>query len=398
LDPLIQDRPPFINPPKGAEGRRAHWVKPKLVAQITFTEWTSDGIVRHASFQGLRKDKNALDVVREDPIVTPQPLPKPESGTSRRNKVKTSAENGHDTVAGVKLTNPDKILYPEAGVTKRDLALYYEAIGARIIPHLNNRPLTLLRCPNGWNKECFYQKHADQSVAGIIDRVSIQDSGGPASYMMANSTGALVALTQMGVLELHPWGSRAPKLALPDRIIFDFDPDESLEWNKIAEAVNLLKTLLDTLGLRGFLKTTGGKGLHVVIPIEPKLPWEQIKGFSHAIAQLFVKTFPDRFTSKLLKLSRRGKILIDYLRNGEGSTAVAPYSIRAKASAPVSTPINWVELAQDVRHDYFNIRNVPSRLKRLKRDPWHGFLSLRQTVTKAMMETVGYVPPQNPVG
>jgi bifunctional non-homologous end joining protein LigD len=298
-------------------------------------------------------------------------------------------------MAGVKLTNPDKVLYPEAGVTKRDLALYYEAIGEWIMPHLSNRPLTLLRCPNGWNKECFYQKHADQSVAQIIDRVSIQDSGGPASYMMANSIGALVALTQMGVLELHPWGSRAPKLAFPDRIIFDFDPDESLEWKTIAEAVNLLKTLLDTLGLRGFLKTTGGKGLHVVIPIEAKLPWEQIKGFSQAIAQLFVKTFPDRFTSKLLKLSRRGKIFIDYLRNGEGSTAVAPYSIRAKANAPVSTPIGWTELVRDVRHDYFNVKNVPSRLKRLKRDPWHDFLSLRQTITKAMMETVGFAPQRD---
>jgi bifunctional non-homologous end joining protein LigD len=208
--------------------------------------------------------------------------------------------------------------------------------------------------------------------------------------MMANSVSALVALTQMGTLELHPWGSRKPKLDFPDRIVFDFDPDESLEWEKITEAVNLLKTLLDSLGLRGFLKTTGGKGLHVVIPITPTLPWEEIKGFSQTIAELFVQTFPDRFTSKLLKVSRHGKIFIDYLRNGEGSTAVAAYSIRAKANAPVSTPIEWAEIARDVRYDYFNVKNVPDRLKRLKRDPWKEFMSLRQSVTKTMMKKLGY--------
>ena len=392
LDSLIQDRPSFVNPPKGIEGRRAHWVKPELVAQVAFTEWTSDAILRNPSFLGLRKDKRARDIVREEPVinVTSNPSQASELSLSRRKKIKTIAGKAHDIVAGVKLTNPDKVLYPEAAITKRDLAVYYESIGDWVIPHLRNRPLTLLRCPNGWNKECFYQKHADQSVAEVIDRVAVHDSGGPASYMMANSVSALVALTQMGTLELHPWGSRKPKLDFPDRIVFDFDPDESLEWEKITEAVNLLKTLLDSLGLRGFLKTTGGKGLHVVIPITPTLPWEEIKGFSQTIAELFVQTFPDRFTSKLLKVSRHGKIFIDYLRNGEGSTAVAAYSIRAKANAPVSTPIEWTEIARDVRYDYFNVKNVPDRLKRLKRDPWKEFMSLRQSVTKTMMKKLGY--------
>ena len=389
LDSLIQDSPPFVNPPKGIEGRRARWVKPVLVAQVAFTEWTSDAILRHPSFLGLRNDKKARDIVREEPSVGAQPCQVAEPSLSRRNNIKTFPGNGDDIVAGVKLTHPDKILYPEAGVTKRDLAGYYEAVGDWIIPHLRNRPLTLVRCPDGWNKECFYQKHAE-SVAEIIDRVAVRDSGGPASYMMANSTSALVALTQMGALELHPWGSRTPKLDFPDRIVFDFDPDESLEWKTITEAVNLFKTLLDSLGLRGFLKTTGGKGLHVVIPVEPKLPWAHIKGFSQAIAELFARTFPDRFTSKLLKVSRHGKILIDYLRNGEGSTAVATYSTRAKANAPVSTPIEWAEITRDVRYDYFNVKNVPARLKRLKRDPWNDFMTLRQSISKKMMNKVGY--------
>jgi len=392
LDGLVQDRPPFVNPPQGAEGRHAHWVKPELVVQVTFTEWTQDAILRNPSFQGLRNDKRARDVVREEIGGTPKLAPiGSELGKSRRKGIKAiSRKADNDTVAGIKLTNSDKLLYPEAGITKRDLALYYEAIGEWIIPHLRNRPLTLLRCPNGWNEECFYQKHADHSVADVIERVTVQDSDGPASYMMANSVSALVAITQMGTLELHPWGSRTPKLGFPDRIVFDFDPDEVLEWKKITEAVNLLKTLLDTLGLRGFLKTTGGKGLHVVIPIEPTLPWKHIKGFSQAIAELFVRTFPDRFTAKLLKVSRRGKLFIDYLRNGEGSTAVAPYSVRAKANAPVSTPIDWAEIARDVRFDYFNVKNVPSRLKRLKREPWEEFMKTRQSITKTMMEMVGY--------
>ena len=392
LDGLVQDKSPFVNPPQGAEGRRAHWVKPELVAQIGFTEWTQDDILRNSSFQGLRDDKRAQEVVREDVRGLPKLAPiESEGDASRRNGIKaTSGKADKDTVAGIRLTNSDKLLYPEAGITKRDLALYYEAVGEWILPHLRDRPLTLLRCPNGWDKECFYQKHADASVAEVIERVTVHDSSGPAAYMMANSVSALVAIAQLGALELHPWGSRAPKLDLPDRIIFDFDPDEALQWKQITEAVNLLKTLLDSLGLRGFLKTTGGKGLHVVLPIEPTLSWQHIKGFSQAIAELFVKTFPDRFTAKLLKISRKGRIFVDYLRNGEGSTAVAPYSVRAKTNAPVSTPIDWGEITRDVRFDHFNIKNVPARLKRLKREPWAEFLKTRQTITKTMMEMVGY--------
>ncbi|HEX2932636.1 MAG TPA: DNA ligase D [Candidatus Binatia bacterium] len=392
LDELVQDKPPFVNPPEGAEGRRAHWTKPELVADVSFTEWTHDAILRNPSFQGLRADKSARDVVREDSEKTPE-LTRSESELQvpRDKGIKTAAKNNDKaTVAGIKLTNSDKLLYPEAGITKRDLALYYEAVGEWILPHLRNRPLTLVRCPNGWNKESFYQKHADQNVPDVIERVEVEDSDGPALYMMANSLSALVAMAQMGALELHPWGSRAPRLGFPDRIILDIDPDEALEWKEIAEAAHLLKTLLDELGLRGFLKTTGGKGLHVVLPIEPVLPWNRIKGFSQAIAELFAQTFPDRFTAKILKLSRRGKIFIDYLRNGEGSTAVAAYSTRARANGPVSTPIDWEEITRDVRFDHFNVKNVPARLKRLKRDPWAEFLKIRQSITKEMMKRVGY--------
>jgi bifunctional non-homologous end joining protein LigD len=392
LDGLVQSTPPFSNPPQGAEARRAHWVKPELVAEVTFTEWTHDGTLRHPSFLGLRKDKRPRDVVREELSVTPLVRPKNSSTDPMpRETIKAISKNeDKDVVAGIKLTNPDKLLFPEGGVSKRDLALYYEAIGEWIVPHLYNRPLTLLRCPDGWNKECFYQKHADDSVPKVITRVAVQDSDGPATYMMANSVSAVVALLQMGALELHPWGSRTPKLGFPDRIVFDFDPDDDVGWKEITEAANIMKTLIENLGLRGFLKTTGGKGLHVVIPVRPTLPWQQAKGFSQAIAQLLVNTFPDRFTAKLLKVSRRGKIFIDYLRNAEGATAVAAYSIRARANAPVSTPIDWTELARDVRFDHFNVKNVPARMKSLKRDPWADFMKTQQSITKEMMKKVDY--------
>ena len=398
LNALEQKTPAFSNPPRGAEARRAHWVKPELVAEVAFTEWTDDGTLRHPSFQGLREDKKASEVVRERP--TPNGAPAPDAGAppaapaaAPRTTKSAARSASKDVVAGVQLSNPDKVLFPEEGLTKRDLARYYEAIGEWIVPQLAQRPLSLVRCPNGWQKQCFYQKNADPSVDRAIDRVQVQTNDGPATYMMANSVAAVVALLQMGVLEIHPWGATAGRLAFPDRIVFDFDPDDDLPWQAVVEAVRIIRTLLDEIGLRGFLKTTGGKGLHVVVPIEPTLRWSAVKGFSKAIAELFASTFPDRFTAKISKATRHGKIFIDYLRNDEGSTAISAYSIRARAHAPVATPVAWEELAKDIRFDHFNVRNVPARLKRLKRDPWADLLTVRQSVTKATMKRVGYAAP-----
>ena len=208
----------------------------------------------------------------------------------------------------------------------------------------------------------------------VIERVTVQESNGPTLYMMANSVSALVALLQMGALELHPFGSSAPKLECPDRIIFDFDPDDDVSWETLVEAVHLLKTLLEELGLQTFIKTTGGKGLHVVVPIRPALGWDDIKSFTKAVAELMVKSFPDRFVATVTKSKRHGKIFVDYLRNAEGATAVAAYSLRARANAPVATPIAWDELSQDVRRDHFNVKNVPQRLEKDEERPVGGFL------------------------
>ena len=406
LDGLVQSTSSFVNPPRGFEAKGVHWVKPKLVAEIAFTEWTQDGTLRHPSFQGLREDKNAADVVRERPVHDRETKPAkaatkpPKSATKPRRlaqrkaadssaKTKASAQ-ASDTVAGVKLSHPDKLLYPESKLAKQDLARYYENISAWILPHLRDRPLSLVRCPDGWNGECFYQKHASKSVNPAVARVVVPEGGGKATYMAANSVSALVALVQWGVLELHPWGSRKPRLDRPDRLIFDFDPDDAVKWDELVAAVGVLRTLLGDLGLTGFLKTTGGKGLHVVVPIRATLDWEQAKGFTKAIADLMARTFPDRFIAVMSKSRRKGKIFLDYLRNAAGATAIAPYSLRARAHAPVATPIAWDELTADVRFDHFNLRTVPPRLSALKSDPWADFFELRQSISKAMFKRVGY--------
>ena len=397
LDGLAQERAPFSNPPTGWEARRAHWVKPALVAEVTFTEWTRDGTLRHPSFQGLRQDKDPREVARETPAAPTNEAPATVKRSSRKRSRKSSSRSGRARhgeeieIGKIRLSNPEKVLYPESGITKRDLARYYEAVGRWILPHLARRPLSLVRCPDGWRKQCFFQKNAGDSVSEFIDRVTVQTSDGPALYMMANSPGALTALVQMGVLEIHPWGSTDRKQGCPDRIVFDIDPDDAVEWSEVAEAARQVHALLEGIGLRGFLKTTGGKGLHVVVPIVPNRPWDDIKGFSKSIADLFSRTFPDRFTSKMAKARRRGKLFIDYLRNAEGSTAISAYSTRARARAPVATPLAWTELgSRDVRFDYFHIGNVPARLERMKSDPWAGFFDVRQSVSAGMMKKVGF--------
>jgi bifunctional non-homologous end joining protein LigD len=403
LDKLEQTQAPFYNPPRGYEAKGAHWVEPRLVAEIKFTEWSDAGALRHPVFVGLREDKMATEVVRENPRAAgaPQAAPGPKSKAKKAADAKprarassgTPPSQAADTVAGIKLSHPDKLLFPEAGLTKLSIARYYESISDWILPHIRTRPLSLVRCPDGWSKECFYQKHADKSVNAAVSRVEVPEGGGTATYFAANTLPALVGLVQWGVVELHPWGSRSPNPEKPDRLIFDFDPADDVPYERVVEAVQTLKTLLDTLGLAGFLKTTGGKGLHVVVPIKRTLTWPQAKAFTKGVAELLTKTFPDRYLATLSKSKRTGKIFIDYLRNAEGATAIAPYGIRSRKNAPVSTPIEWKELAKDVRFDYFNVKTVPGRLAKLRKDPWEAFESSSQTVTAAMFAKVGARQP-----
>lgn len=388
--------PPFVDPPRGFQAKGANWIEPDLVAEVAFTEWSADGALRHPSFQGLRLDKKARDVVREKPVITAaksgttRPAARKGQGgkgASRKAKDETRAapsEMDDDVLPGVTLSHPEKVYFPEVKVTKGDLAAYYVAMAEWIVPHIAGRPLSLVRCPDGWQGECFYQKHAAKAVNAAVKRMQVPEGSGEATYLSADSAAGLAGLVQWGVIELHPWGSHAPRLSRPDRLIFDFDPDDDLPYADLVAAVNLLRTLTDEIGLTGFLKTTGGKGLHVVLPIRATLGWDEAKAFSKSVADFLVRTFPDRFTATLAKERRKGKIFIDYLRNAEGATAIAPYAVRARANAPVATPLDWSELKPDVRFDHFTLRNVPQRVRSLKQDPWRDFFTTRQTITVAM--------------
>lgn len=269
LKKLKQTTSLFVNPPVGSDGRRVHWVRPKLVAEVAFAEWTNDGQLRQASFQGLREDKDPRAIVHERPdIVISREISAAPSGvrSSRRKghvprhpASHAGSSDGPTVVGGVTLTHPDRIVFPEQSVTKLALARYYESISDRIVPHLEGRPLTVVRCPEGYTKECFYQKHANDRMPEAIGKVEILGDEGTATYMVADSLEALMGLVQMGVLELHTWGAKRDKLERPDRIIFDLDPDPAVEWSSVIEGAQLLRTLLDELNLASFVKTTGGR-------------------------------------------------------------------------------------------------------------------------------------------
>jgi bifunctional non-homologous end joining protein LigD len=386
LSALEQENSSFAERLPAEDRKGAHWTRPELVAHIEFTEWTRDGKIRLPSFQGLRLDLSAHDLDNapansEEPVAA-----EPVKATKPTRAKDTAAE----AIAGVRVTHPDKVLYPEGGYTKRDLANYYQAVAEFILPHLKGRALTLVRCPEG-PESCFYQKSVHESIPSTLDVIEFNErtTGDRVKYLVANRPPALMTLLQLNVLELHTWGSKTTDMERPDRIVWDLDPGEGVGWREIVDAATVLRTLLSQLGLEPFVKTTGGKGLHVVVPIILERPWDEIKSFSKSVADFLVRGFPDRFTSQLAIKKRGGKIFIDYLRNVAGATVVAAYSSRAKANAPVSTPLAWDELRHDdMRHDYFNITSVPARLRRLKNDPWSRYHASTQQITDRMVKMV----------
>ena len=370
LDSLERDSPPFINPPKGAEARGVHWVEPKLVGAVAFAEWTTDNLLRHPSFQGLREDKPVTEITREK---------------VNHHKNPSSAQ-GNVEIAGIKLTHPDRVLFPDQGITKLELAHYYEQVADWMIPHVKERPLTLVRCPEGHKKQCFYQRHVTDSIGNPIRSIRVKEGRSTVSYVSVDSTPGVIALVQMGVLEIHTWGSRQDHLEQPDRLTFDLDPDPALPWKQIREAAETLRGQLSGLGFAAFVKTTGGKGLHVVVPITPKQDWDRVKAFTKKVAEDLVREAPQLYTATMSKSKRQGKIFIDYLRNARTATAVSAYSTRARANAPVSVPVHWDELAMDVRGEHFNIHNVPERLARLRTDPWEGYEKARRPINDALIK------------
>jgi bifunctional non-homologous end joining protein LigD len=296
------------------------------------------------------------------------------------------------TIAGVRLSSPDRVLFSELGLTKQDLARYYESVAEWLLPELKNRPLSLVRCPQGPDEGCFYQKHIDKAWSEEIDRVEVPESDGFGIYAMANSAAAVVGLVQKGVIELHVWGATTRDLGKPDRMIFDLDPDAAVPWREVMAAARATRERLAGLGLESFLKTTGGKGLHVAVPLAPRHDWDEVKEFSRAVAEAMAADEPRRFTSKMAKKERAGRIFVDYLRNSPGATAVAAYSVRARKGAPVSTPLHWDELGGRMKPTAFHAGNVARRLQGLRTDPWKTFRRTSQTLTAAMKRKLGIAP------
>ncbi|ULA58709.1 MAG: 3'-phosphoesterase / DNA ligase D / DNA repair polymerase [Nitrospira sp.] len=398
LRKIEQKQPVFVNPPVGSEARGVHWVKPTLVAEVAFAEWTNEGQLRHASFQGLREDKDARSIIHERPDSSPSSKKSGRLVRHVRSRRKSPSEDESSAragtsesapvVSGVTLSHPDRILFPDQGITKLALAQYYESVSEWILPHLEDRPLTLVRCPEGYRKACFYQKHAGDHIPETVGRIEIPEDEGSSWYMVADSLPALIGLVQMGVLELHTWGAKRDQLERPDRMILDLDPDPAVGWPLVIEGAQLLRTLLEELDLASFVKTTGGKGLHVVVPLQRAHTWDEVKTFSKAVADHLVRAIPERFLATMSKQKRKGKIFVDYLRNTRGATAVAAYSTRARPRAPVSVPLAWDELSADLRSDHFTVDNVVERLAQLRQDPWKPYFATKQRITKNMLRRV----------
>lgn len=385
LQELEVKRSPFHD--NVPDSRAVHWVRPELVIEVEFTERTRDGRLRHPAFRGLREDRNPEEI-----RMTPTKEMAAE-GTSTQdqtpNKPAARKRKDETSLLGVRLTSPDRVLFPEQGLTKLDLARFYEQIHEWVLPHLARRPLSLVRCPQGRNDECFFQKHPRSAIPDSVPRIDVPEKKGSAEYVYVESAADLIGLVQAGALEIHPWGSRIDHLEQPDGLVFDLDPDEGIAWQEILRVAGTLRERLESLGLTPFLRTTGGKGLHLVVPIEPSAEWDRAKAFAKGVAEAHAKDDPQRLTTNMSKAKREGRIFIDYLRNGRGATAVASYTVRARQNAPVAVPIRWDELNAALRADRYNVQNLRRRLAALREDPWAGFSEAARPLDDDLLKRVG---------
>lgn len=392
LEAIRQDKSPFATIP-AKERDPVRWVQPRLVAQVEFTGWTGDAVLRHPSFQGLREDKPATSVTRPESLpaqpegaaeMSHNPTAKPRTRLKKQpasSRFKNPQSNLPDLP--VKLTHPERILFPDDGITKLDLAHYYRQVAPWMLPHVVDRPLSLVRCPSGQGKMCFFQKHPSGEISPGLLRVPVKEKEGTEDYVAVQNLEGLLSLVQISALEIHLWGSRRDRLDQPDRVIFDLDPDESLPWSRVVEAAFEVRETLSQLDLISFVKTTGGKGLHVVVPINPRrAKWDAVKAFARQVAGALVAKTPSLYIATMSKAARKGKIFIDYLRNDRGSTSIAPYSTRAKPGAPVSIPLAWEELTAELRSDHFRVGNVADWLESLSHDPWSDIAVIKQTIPK----------------
>ncbi|SFT48226.1 DNA ligase D [Paraburkholderia aspalathi] len=413
LDAHATSRMPFASTPRERSRTPVHWVEPVLVCECNFAEWTSEGIVRQASFVSLRNDKPARQVVREasrkgadvqeqtdtasDTVAKKRTTKKnaasaasesAKKGAAKTPATKTTAAKSKTAatpaeVAGVRVSHPDRVIDKSTGTRKIDLVRYYESVADWMLPHLQDRPVSLVRAPEDIGGELFFQKHSQKlSIPNVTQHPGL-DPGHP-PLITVDTLKALVGAAQMGTIEFHTWNAVVSNIEKPDRMVFDLDPDASLGWERMIEAAQLTRSLLEELGLTSFCKTSGGKGFHVVVPLAKHAGWDEVKTFSQAVAQRMATTLPKYFSAKMGAQNRKQKIFVDYLRNNRGSSTVAAFSARARPGLGVSVPLSWDEVATTTNGDQWTIENVHERLADLKRDPWANYAKTRQRITAAM--------------
>ena len=346
-----------------------HFVKPTLVAEIEFSDWTPDAQVRHAKYLGLRSDKDARSVKREAAVMPEGPA---------------LVRTGGSTVGGIKVSHPERVIDASTGITKLELVRYYESVAEWMLPHLKGRPCSLVRGPEGVNGQLFFQKHIESLQIAGVRELDAALWPGHAPLLEVPSAKALVAAAQMNVIEFHTWNARPSRIDRPDRMVFDLDPGEGERWERVQEAATLVRGLLQELGLQSWLKTSGGKGLHVVVPLSPRADWDTVKGFAQAVVQHLARVIPQRFSARMGAANRVGKIFVDYLRNNHGATTVAAFSARARPGLGVSMPVAWDDLATLKRGDQWNVRSAREYLSFQAVDPWQAYWACRQTLTAGL--------------
>ncbi|WMI79894.1 DNA ligase D [Anaerotignum sp. MB30-C6] len=360
---------PFLLPPKSKATEKITWLEPVLVAEIKFAEWTKENLLRQASFKGLRTDKDAKNIKKEK---TGNEI---SSEPSETEGEKAMGDKNSVIIGGVKISNPDKVIYDEPVITKADVVRYYEGVSSRMLPYLSHRVLTAVRCPKGISQTCFYKKHPAADSKEIITIPISNSKGEVEEYFYIETVKGILSEVQMGTLEFHTWGSTVDTLEKPDMMVFDLDPDEGMELDQVRQGVEDVRSILNELSLNSYLKTSGGKGYHVVVPLKPIANWDAFHDFAKGVAEVMEQKWPDRYTSNVRKANRKGRIFIDWIRNGRGATSVAPYSLRGRKGAAVSMPIPWEEL-HTVTPDGINMTEALMRVK--GDDPWKGFFQNNQ--------------------
>ncbi len=357
---------------------------------MDFAEFTDDGHIRHGAFEGLREDKEASDVKPETekkmPAASKPAAEEPKEPAVKKKGSRREADTEGE-VLGLRITHADRVLFSDPELTKIDLARYYGVVAGRMLPFASKHPTSLLRCPQGPDHQCFYQKHAGDGFPDEIAQVPIEESDGDtANYLYINDAKGLVAAVQMGTIEFHIWGATVDKLDAADRLVFDLDPDPSVTFETVKTAALAVRDALATLGLKSVAMVSGGKGIHVIVPLSRRAPWEDAKTFARGLAVTIADNDPDNYIATMSKAKRKGRIFIDWLRNERGSTAVAPYSVRARAGGPVATPVSWDELEDLDAANRFHIRDILDRLE--ENDPWAQASDWKQGLTKKMLKAV----------